>query len=124
MLLQINVSRKVSLIYFMKYKWLKTKISSEMLVLSNLYNVSSQARTKQSLQDDKSFLNSIIKHKSISKNLHGKQPTLGESVAKNLQKRGTENTSLRDGHERASFALYAARQHSKKRGNDCRKVFK
>lgn len=114
MLLQINVSRKVSVIYFIMYKWLKKKISSEMRVLSNLYNVSSQARTKQSLQDDKGFSNSIIKHKSVSKNLHGKQSALGESVAKNLQKCGTENIGPCDCREHASFALYSARQHSEK----------
>lgn len=85
-----------------------------MQVLSNLYNVSSQARTKQSLQDDKGFSNSIIKHKSTSKNLHGKQSALGESVAKNLQKYGTENVGPCDCQERASFALYSARQHSKR----------
>ena len=85
-----------------------------MQVLSNLYNVSSQARTKQSLQDDKGFLNSIIKHKIISKNLHGKQSALGESVAENLQKCGTENIGPCDRRERASFALYSVRQHSER----------
>lgn len=67
-----------------------------MQVLSNLYNASSQARTKQSLKDDKSFWNPIIRHKSISKNLHGKQSALGESVAKNSQKSGAENAGLCD----------------------------
>lgn len=90
------MSGKVSVIYFIKYKWLKKKIFSEMQVLSNLYNASSQARTKQSLKDDKSFWNPIIRHKSISKNLHGKQSALGESVAKNSQKSGAENAGLCD----------------------------
>lgn len=84
-----------------------------MQVLSNLYNVSSQARTKPSLQDDKSSWNPIIRHKSISKNLHGKQSALGESVAKNAPKSGTENAALCDCRQHALFALHSARQHSK-----------
>lgn len=86
-----------------------------MQVLSNLYNMSSQARTKHSLQDDKGFSNSIIKHKRISKNLHGKQPALWESVAKNLQKCGAENIGPCDCHERALVALCSGRQPSKSR---------
>lgn len=82
-----------------------------MQVLSNLYNASSQARTKQSLQDDKSFWNPIIRHKSISKNLHGKQCALGESVAKNSQKSGSEHAGLCDCWQQA---VHSARQHSKR----------
>lgn len=111
LLLQINLSGKVSVIYLIKYKWLKKKIFWEMQVLSNLYNASSQARTKQSLQDDKSFWNPIIRHKSISKNLHGKQCALGESVAKNSQKSGSEHAGLCDCWQQA---LHSARQQSKR----------
>lgn len=99
---------------FYKVQMVKKENILKMQVLSNLYNVSSQARTKHSLQDDKGFSNSIIKRKSISKNLHGKQSALGESVAKNLQKCRTENVAPCDRRECTSFALYSARQHSKR----------
>lgn len=52
--------------------------------------MSSQARTKQFLQDDKGFSNSVIKHESISRNLHGKQSALGKLWWKTC-KPGTEN---------------------------------
>lgn len=57
--------------------------------------MSSQARTKQSLQDDKGFSNSVIKHKSISRNLHGKQFALGK-VWRKTCKPGTENVAPSD----------------------------
>jgi len=78
-----------------KCKWLTKIITSENQVLSNLHHASSQARTKQSLQDDKAFSNSVIKHKSISRNLHGKQFALGK-VWRKTCKPGTENVAPSD----------------------------